>query len=73
MSADPALAMILLGFGIDELSTSPFLIPKIKKVVRSITSKQAEEIAQHCLSLSTGEEIRVFVDKKLNELVPDLM
>ena len=72
MAGDPAFALLLLGFGLDEFSTSPVNIPRIKQIIRSVDYKTAQEIANEALTLSTGTEIEEFAARKLRELVPDL-
>ncbi len=72
MSSDTSLALLLIGFGMDELSMSPFVIPKVKKLVRSITMEQAKNVAKEAMRFETGAEIRQFADAQLKKLVPEL-
>ena len=72
MSADPAIAILLLGLGIDEISASPVVLPKIKKAIRSIRYSDAKEIAQKALTLQTGKEIRDFLDERLKDVCKEL-
>ena len=72
MGGDPAMALLLLGFGINQLSMSSFALPKVKKVIRSVTFKQAQEIAMRALEFTTGEEIKKFAETKLKSMVPEL-
>lgn len=72
MAGDIFMTLILLGFGLDEFSTSPIAIPELKKIIRSVTMDQAKEIAQQAITLSTGKEIERFAKRKLKEIVPDL-
>jgi len=58
MAGDMAVAPILLGMGLDEFSMSSISIPGVKKVIRSLTINQAEEIADRALICETPEEIR---------------
>ena len=43
MAGDIAMTIILLGLGLDEFSTSPIAIPEIKRIIRSVTVRQAKE------------------------------
>ncbi len=72
MGGDPAMALLLLGFGIDQLSMSSFALPKVKKTIRSVTFKQAQEIALRALEFTTGEEIKQFSQAKLRAVAPEL-
>lgn len=72
MAGDITMTLILLGLGLDEFSTSPINIPEIKRIIRSVTMRQAKEIAKKAITLSTGKEIADYAKEKLKELVPDL-
>ena len=73
MAGDPAIAMLLVGLNIDEISTSPFVLPKVKKVVRSISFKQAQEIARQALEFQTGTEVREFITSQLRNISKELV
>ncbi len=70
MSGEPVLALILLGFHLDEFSMSSSSVLQIKKLVRSVGQKDARNLANQILSLSMGEEVQEFVTAKLKELAP---
>ncbi len=72
MAGDIVMTIILLGLGLDEFSTSPIAIPEIKRIIRSVTIRQAKEVAQEAIMLPTGREVEKFARKKLKEIVPDL-
>jgi phosphoenolpyruvate-protein phosphotransferase (PTS system enzyme I) len=72
MGGDPAMALLLVGFGIDQLSMGPFALPKVKKAIRSVSLKQVQDMAKRALQFTTGEEIKQFVVTKLKSLTPDL-
>ncbi|MBI4373087.1 MAG: phosphoenolpyruvate--protein phosphotransferase [Candidatus Omnitrophica bacterium] len=72
MGGDPAMALLLLGLGIDQLSMSSFALPKVKKTIRSVTFKQAKDIAARALEFTTGDEIKQFAETKLKAIIPDL-
>jgi phosphotransferase system enzyme I (PtsI) len=50
--------VVLVGLGIRELSMSAGSLPLVKKVLRSITVREAQALAQQALKLSTAAEIR---------------
>lgn len=72
MAGDINMALILLGLGLDEFSTSPIAIPEIKRIIRAVDMSKAEEIAHEAITLPTGEEVEKFAAKKLKEIVPEL-
>lgn len=69
MSGDPIFTPVLLGLGMDELSTSPVMVPEIKKIVRSISYKEAQEIAKYVLTLRTGAEVVNFLKLKYQQIL----
>jgi phosphotransferase system enzyme I (PtsI) len=58
MSSDPVCAFVLLGMGLDELSTSPYAVPEIKEMVRSASYAEARRLAEDALTIERPEEIR---------------
>ena len=73
MSSDPAIAILLVGLGIDEISASPVALPKIKKAIRSIRYSDAKEIAQKALAFHTGKEVYDFLKEKLKGVCEELV
>ncbi len=73
MVGDTAIAVLLVGLEIDEISMSPFVLPKVKKAIRSVSFKQAREIAQEALQFSTGLEVRQFLVSRLKAISKDLV
>jgi phosphotransferase system enzyme I (PtsI) len=69
MAGEPSLVLILLGLGLDEFSVPPSLIPEVKYIIRSVTLRQAKDIALDALKLSTGKEIEEFSQSKLREIL----
>ena len=72
MAGEPAMALLLLGLGLDEFSASPVSVPKIKKVIRSVSLSDAAEVAREAMKLFTGRAIENFLKRKLRQLVPDI-
>ena len=73
MSGDPAVALLLLGLEIDEISTSPLALPKVKKVIRSVKFKDAKSIAKRALKFSTGKEVMDYLTVELKKVAEDLV
>ncbi|MEA3369652.1 MAG: phosphoenolpyruvate--protein phosphotransferase [Candidatus Ratteibacteria bacterium] len=65
MAGEPHFAAVLTALGLDELSMSPVAIPGVKKVIRSITLKEGQELLDNVLKLSTGKEIDSFLKQSL--------
>ncbi len=73
MSGDPAIVMLLVGLEIDEISTSPFVLPKIKKTIRAMSFKEARVMARKAMEFTSGIEIREFLNVKLRAISKDLI
>jgi phosphotransferase system enzyme I (PtsI) len=71
MAADPLHALVLLGFGVRELSMSPAAIPRVKEAVRAVTIEAARDAALASLSLGSAREIETMLRHELaSALVP---
>lgn len=73
MSGDPVMALVLLGLSLDEFSMSSVSILQIKKLIRSVSFKDAQKLAKEVLGLTTGEEVEEYSKKRLQELVPNIL
>lgn len=65
MAGDPAGAVALLGMGVDSLSMSSPRLPRIKKVIRTIHRRQAEELLHRALAMRTAGAVRSLLDEAL--------
>ena len=72
MAGEPALALILLGLGLDSFSTSAVNLPRIKQVIRSVPTFRAKEVAKEAFRLTTGKEVEEYARARLCELIPEL-
>lgn len=72
MAGEPALALILLGLGLDSFSMSPVNVPRIKQVIRSVPTFRAKEVVKEIFRLSNGREVEQYAHARLCELVPEL-
>ncbi len=62
--AGEALAVpILLGLGLDEFSMNAPAIPGIKEIIRSMSYKECQQIAQEALKLSEADEVQDYIRK----------
>jgi phosphotransferase system enzyme I (PtsI) len=61
MAGEPAYTLILLGFGLDELSMNPLAIPRVKKIVREATLEESKALLDSVLAFATAEEIEQHV------------
>jgi len=68
MAADPLCTLVLIGLGLRELSMSPFFIPVIKRLIRSVDMTEVEEMTREVLTFGTVKEVKGHVFAKLREL-----
>ncbi len=57
MAGDVALVPLLLGLGMDELSASATLVPRVKRAVQSVAIPECRELVEDALKLNTASEI----------------
>jgi len=57
MAGDPAYFPLLFGLGLREFSVAPIAILEIKEIARSITEKQAFDLAERALGMDSAIEI----------------
>lgn len=67
MASDPLAVILLLAMGFDALSMHSASIPRIKWVIRSFTLTQARKILADVLELEHPTEIRLYLQKHLEE------
>ncbi len=57
----------LIGMGLDEISAPSYLIPEIKKIIRSVTYDETRSLVKKILKLSTPHEVRELLSKFIKE------
>ncbi|MDH5393657.1 MAG: phosphoenolpyruvate--protein phosphotransferase [Gammaproteobacteria bacterium] len=67
MAGDPASALILLGMGIDSLSMSVGSLLRVKRVVRSFTTGQAQALAKTAMKMEKASDIRLLLNTSLDD------
>ena len=70
LAGDPLAITLMVGLELDALSMNPISIPRVKKIMRSITKHQSEQILKEALSLSTADEVEKLLRKKTSHLLP---
>jgi len=73
MSGEVNYTMLLLGLGLRSFSVPPSAIPEIKKVCRSVTLPQCEQVAQRAMQLYTAREIDAYLREELRHVAPELL
>ncbi len=61
MAGDPMSTVVLLGLGLDEFSMGAVGIPEVKRIIRSVSMAEAEELVGSILEMKSYVEIDEFV------------
>ncbi|MEX0939316.1 MAG: phosphoenolpyruvate--protein phosphotransferase [Pirellulales bacterium] len=72
MSGSASYTMLLLGMGLRSFSVAPGAIPEIKKICRSVTIEDCQQLAQRALAMENARDIKSFVKKEIRKAVPEL-
>jgi phosphotransferase system enzyme I (PtsI) len=72
MSGDVMFTILLVGLGLQDLSAAPSVIPEIKQVIRSISAKEAKQIARRALKFQTAEEAVDYLIEKTRKILPEV-
>ena len=73
MAGDIVLTPLLLGLGVDELSTSPALVPRVKKAIQSVELTECQTLAEEALRTDTSGEILQLCLDMARSRYPDLV
>jgi phosphotransferase system enzyme I (PtsI) len=57
MAGDLTMVPLLLGLGMDELSVSASLVPRVKRAVQSLSLPECQQLVTEALKLDTPSEI----------------
>lgn len=71
MSSDLRYIPLLLGLGVRTLSVTPFAIPEVRDLIRHLTLTQAEEIAEHALTLDLARDVDNYLRGELLRIYPE--
>jgi len=73
MAADPRMAPLLVGMGLDEMSMAPSAVPLVKDAVRSVSHTRAKELAELALRCQSAAEVLEHCRRLTGELAPELL
>ncbi len=69
MAGEPIYAPILVGLGLNELSTTPQTVPLIKNAIRQINAAEARTFVDQLLTQTTTEQIERLVHDTYGDLL----
>ncbi len=71
MAGDPLYSLLLVGLGFDELSMTPASIPLVKRMIRSITYRQAADLAHQLFGCVTAQEVEQLLRHEMRSRFPE--
>ncbi len=72
IAGDPVLAALLIGLGVDELSTAPPVIAQVKYMVRRLKLNEAQALAEFALQCESPSEIHARCRELARQTAPSL-
>jgi phosphotransferase system enzyme I (PtsI) len=70
MGGEVAYTLLLMGLGLENFSVTPVNIPELKKVIRSVTMREARQIAEVVMHLTDAEAAEEFLRARAHKIVP---
>ncbi len=71
MASEPEYALLLMGMGLRAFSVAPPAIPEIKQLVRSVTLKQARDVARHVMAFDSDKQIVAYLRDQMRQILPE--
>jgi phosphotransferase system enzyme I (PtsI) len=72
IAGDPALAPLLIGLGVDELSAAPPVVPQVKYIIRRLKLSEAQALAEFALQCESPSEIYARCQALARQTAPSL-
>ena len=72
MASEPEYVMLMLGMGIRVISLVPPMIPEIKRVIRSVTIQECNNVARKVLSMNSERQISGFLRDAARKILPEV-
>ncbi len=69
MASEPIYVPILMGLGLQELSTNPQAIPIVKSVIRTLSLSECRDFVEQVLARTTTEQIEQLVQNTYGDLL----
>lgn len=71
MGADTIFTLLLLGLGVDFISTAATSIPRVKKMIRSTSMRQARRVAKKIMTMESDREIMSYLVELTRTVIPE--
>ncbi|RKY11964.1 MAG: phosphoenolpyruvate--protein phosphotransferase [Planctomycetota bacterium] len=71
VASDPEFIMPLLGMGARTLSLAPPMIPEVKKIVRSVTIQECNQLSRKIATMDSHRQIQNFLRDAATRILPE--
>jgi len=68
VASDPAVALLLLGFGYDAVSVAPQFVPELKYAVRNSLHSELVQLSEEVRALDTADAVRARLEQATRSL-----
>jgi phosphotransferase system enzyme I (PtsI) len=72
MAGEQLYSMVLIGLGFTELSMNPPAIPRVKRLLRQVTTAEARSLVEKLLKLPTAAEVVAALQAEMASRFPNL-
>lgn len=72
MAGEPLYAMVLAGLGLHEFSMNAACVPRVKRVLRQVSTQDGRELVERLLTLTTSKEISQTIEQEMSARLPEL-
>jgi phosphotransferase system enzyme I (PtsI) len=72
MAGEQLYSMVLIGLGFTELSMNPPAIPRVKRLLRQVTTAEARALVEQLLRLPTAAEVVAALQAEMARRFPEL-
>ena len=73
MAADPVMALLLVGLGVQELSMASPAIPLVRRAIRSVSLYEAEMLAEQAIASADDDQPAKMAEALLHKRAPELL
>jgi phosphotransferase system enzyme I (PtsI) len=70
-ASDPEFIMPLLGMGVRTLSLAPPMIPEVKKVIRSVTIEECNQLSRKIATMDSHRQIQNYLRNAATRILPE--
>ena len=71
MCGNPLYTMLLLGLGLRTLSVTPMALPEVKRVCRSVSMEQCNQLTSRVMELESARDVKNMLRDELSRVLPD--